>query len=241
MRKVVTILILNAVMYQAVAQISHKHTVTRVQEPINIDANWEKPAWQGIKTIGLKNYMGDKPMHFPEVQAKIAYDKENLYIIWQVKDQFVRAVAEDHQGPVFRDSCVEFFFIPDNLGGTEYFNLEMNCGGTMLFHHQDFTKKGSVNITEKDINQMKVAHSMPRLVPNEIKDKTTWYLEYSIPFSILTKYYQLKTPEKGTVWRANFYKCADDTSQPHWLTWSKVDFPTPRFHMPEFFGQLVFE
>jgi len=42
-------------------------------------------------------------------------------------------------------------------------------------------------------------------------------------------------------WRANFYKCADSTSHPHWLTWSPVDHPTPHFHLPAFFGTLEFE
>jgi len=215
--------------------------VSRINSPMTIDANWDKPVWKDIETIVLKNYMGEKPAHFPTVHAKLAYDNENIYIIWKVDDQYIRAVAEEDQGPVFRDSCVEFFFIPDNLAGTEYFNLEMNCGGTMLFHHQDFNKDGSVNISKDDISQMKVAHSMPRLIKKEIKEETTWYLEYAIPFSILTNYYNLEFPESGTVWRANLYKCADDTSQPHWLTWSKVDYPEPRFHMPEFFGTLVFE
>jgi hypothetical protein len=40
---------------------------------------------------------------------------------------------------------------------------------------------------------------------------------------------------------ANFYKCADQTSHPHWLTWASVDYPQPKFHLPEFFGRLVFE
>ena len=215
--------------------------VSRINSPMTIDANWDKPVWNDIEGIVLQNYMGEKPAHFPTVQAKLAYDDENIYIIWKVDDQYIRAVAEADQGPVFRDSCVEFFFIPDNLGGTEYFNLEMNCGGTMLFHHQDFNKEGSVNISKDDIGQMKVAHSMPRLIKKEIQEETTWYLEYAIPFAILTNYYHLELPESGTVWRANLYKCADDTSQPHWLTWSKVDYPEPRFHLPEFFGTLVFE
>lgn len=242
MSKIITALVLQMVLLHAIAQDTYKsHTVTRIDESISIDANWQKPVWQSIKAISLKNFMGEKPEHFPEVQAKLAYDDKNLYLIWRVDDQYVRAVAEEHQDPVFRDSCVEFFFIPDNLGGTEYFNLEMNCGGTMLFHHQDFTKQGSINITEDDINQMRVAHTLPRLIPKEIKKKTTWYLEYAIPFSMLKKYNDLTIPESGTVWRANFYKIADKTSHPHWLTWSKVDYPTPRFHMPEFFGELVFE
>ena len=217
------------------------YSVSRVDEPITIDADWNKPVWQAIQPISLKRYMGDKPEHFPQVQAKLAYDDTHIYVIWKVNDQFVRAVANEHQGPVYQDSCVEFFFIPDNLGGLEYFNLEMNCGGTMLFHHQEFGKPEKVNISSEDIAAMQVAHSLPRIITEEIKEKTTWYLEYAIPFEILKNYYQLEYPKSGAKWRANFYKCADKTSHPHWLTWSEVQYPEPRFHLPEFFGTLVFE
>ncbi len=224
----------------AVAQFN-TYKVHRLDQPIEIDANWDKPVWEKVTPMELSNYMGENPDHFPRVQAKVAYDDQNIYLIWRVEDQYIRAVAKEHQGPVFQDSCVEFFFIPDGLGGTEYFNLEMNCGGTMLFHHQDFNNPNKVNITDQDIATMKVAHSLPRLIQEEIQDETTWYLEYSIPFEILNNYYQFEKPSSGATWRANFYKCADKTSHPHWLTWSPVDFPTPRFHLPQFFGKLVFE
>lgn len=220
-----------------------KHIIKRVNSPVQVDANWEKSVWKDIPTISLSHYMGEKPDHFPKVQAKMAYDDEFIYLIWKVDDQYVQAVADENQGPVFRDSCVEFFFTPDNLQGTEYFNLEMNCGGTMLFHHQDHKdrKATRIPVSEKDIGKMKVAHSLPRMIPDEIEEKTIWYLEYAIPFEILKQYYDLEAPESGSKWRANFYKCADGTSHPHWLTWSPVDFPSPNFHLPQFFGNLEFE
>ena len=37
------------------------------------------------------------------------------------------------------------------------------------------------------------------------------------------------SPSPRAVWRVNFYKCADDTSHPHWLTWSPVELPDPKF------------
>ena len=221
--------------------IQTSYTVPRVESPVTVDGNWDKPIWQNIEPLVLENYMGDKPEHFPEVMAKIAYDHEYIYLIWQVKDQYVRAVAQKHQDPVFQDSCVEFFFSPNQLLDTDYYNLEMNCGGTMLFHHRLQEGDPAVKVSNEDIEQMKVAHSLPRRIPEEISDEVTWTLEYAIPFEMLDKYDNLEVPQPGTIWRANLYKCADKTSHPHWLTWSPVDFPTPRFHMPQYFGKLLFE
>ena len=41
--------------------------------------------------------------------------------------------------------------------------------------------------------------------------------------------------------KANFYKCADETTTPHYLSWSLIATTEPDFHCPEYFGELVFE
>ena len=45
---------------------------------------------------------------------------------------------------------------------------------------------------------------------------------------------------KGKTIRANFYKCGDKLTVPHYLTWSTVGTPKPDFHRPEFFGMVRF-
>lgn len=217
------------------------YEVAKVDRPITIDANWDKPVWQGISPLQIKNYMGEKPEHFPEVQAKLAYDDEAIYVIFKVNDRYVKAVAQKNQDGVFKDSCVEFFFSPETDSKKGYFNLEMNCGGKMLFHHQMKPRTDSRHISPEAIDQIDVAHSLPAMVDPEITDPVTWTVEYRIPFEILKEYHDYDTPQSGTVWRANLYKCGDDTSHPHWLTWAPVDFPRPNFHLPDSFGELKFQ
>ncbi len=62
-----------------------------------------------------------------------------------------------------------------------------------------------------------------------------------LPVEILKKYASVEKPAPGVTWKANFYKCADKTSYPHWLTWNPVDHPSPNFHLPQYFGAIVFE
>jgi len=216
------------------------YQVQKISASFKIDAQWDKTPWTTIKPLLLQNYMGDKPEHMPAVQAKVAYDDLAIYVIFRVEDQFVRAIRTNHQEGVFKDSCVEFFFSPEDHSNDGYFNLEMNCGGTMLFHHQLKPRTGSVHISEDDIAKVEVAHSLPSVVDPEIQIPTVWTVEYRIPFEILEKYHDLIPPTAGSIWRGNFYKCADETSHPHWLTWAPVDFPRPNFHIPAFFGKLRF-
>ncbi|NND07430.1 MAG: carbohydrate-binding family 9-like protein [Saprospiraceae bacterium] len=209
-------------------------------EAFTIHSDWDKAPWNKIEAISLNYHMGEKPEHFPAVQSKVAYDEAGIYVIFKVDDQYIRAVRTKHQEAVCNDSCVEFFFSTAKHSEDGYFNLELNCGGTMLLHHQIEPRKNSVAIQEEDLDKIAVATSMPKIVFPEITEETTWTAAYHLPFEVLQKYQDLEKPTKGTVWRGNFYKCADESSHPHWLTWAKVENPKPDFHLPQFFGMLEF-
>ena len=45
----------------------------------------------------------------------------------------------------------------------------------------------------------------------------------------------------GARMKANFYKCGDKLQTPHFLSWNRIDLPSPNFHRPDFFGTLEFE
>lgn len=201
----------------------------------------DKIQWQQANTLELKNFMGSKPEHFPKTQAKLLYDDKNLYVYFKVEDQYVRAVAQKLHDMVCRDSCVEFFFTPGENLSDGYFNFEINCGGTMLMYHQTARGENRIEILEQNCSKIKLKTSMPKIVEPEIKEPTTWILQYALPFESLEEYVKVSRPAAGVKWRANFYKCADKTSHPHWLTWSKVKKPQPDFHQPEFFGTILFE
>ena len=210
------------------------------QQPV-IDALWDKKFWKGSEVQSLKNYMGSMPSHFPETQVKLKYDNKNIYVIFRVKDQYIRAVAMETNGKVYEDSCVELFFTPGPDVNRGYFNLETNCKGVFLlqYHLNNGKKQGFVDL--KDAGEIEMSHSLEKNVENEITEPLIWTIENKIPFSILSKYMDVDKPSSGVRWRANFYKCGDKTSHPHWLTWAPVDFPKPNFHLPEFFGWLDFK
>ncbi len=213
----------------------------RLSAPLTIDANWDKPQWNAVQPATLTLFMGDKPAHFPKTQFKVAYDANNVYVIFRVEDNYVRAVQQGYHAPVCSDSCVEFFFTPGTDIAKGYFNLETNCGGTILFNHQIARGVNVKKLAPADLDTIEIAHSQPTIVDPEIQTPTTWTLEYRLPIAILKKYTPIVKPAPGVTWKANFYKCADKTSHPHWLTWSLVDLPKPNFHRPDFFGDLIFE
>jgi hypothetical protein len=55
------------------------------------------------------------------------------------------------------------------------------------------------------------------------------------------KYSQVTYPKPGVEWRANFYKIAENNSNPHFITWSVVINDQPNFHLPQYFGLVKFQ
>lgn len=217
------------------------YKVKKLQKALKIDGNWNKEQWKNIEVIAVSKHMGPTPKFVPTVEAKMTYNDENVFVIFRVQDQFVKSTVTKLNGPVSENSCVEFFFSPDTAQPLWYFNLEINAGGTPLIFHIKKPWSGYTALNDKDIKSIEIAHSMPAVVNPEIKEHTTWTIEYRIPIAMLKKYANVTPPAPGVTWKGNFYKTGSETSNPNYMTWSYVDHPKPNFHLPEFFGDLIFQ
>lgn len=220
---------------------SKTYFLHRLTDPMPIDANWNKPQYQITQPLDITLFMGKKPDHLPKTQAKALYDNENIYICFRVEDKFVRAIATKHHGDVWKDSCVEFFFTPGPDIAQGYFNVEINCIGSILMRHQQEIEENIKPFELSEINRIEIASSLPRqIIDPELKGPITWTLEYKLPITILEKYSPVTKPAPGVKWLGNFYKCGDETSHPHYMTWSIVKNDFPQFHLPQYFGTLEF-
>jgi hypothetical protein len=182
--------------------------------------------------------MGEVPAHRPVTRVKLQYDADHLCVLFRVEDRYVRSIVAEYQGEVWTDSCVEFFFTPGTNLDDGYFNIEASCGGALLFTHR--LDRNREIVPEADARSLLIAHTLPSRIDPEITDPVTWQISYRVPWRILGRYARVTPPLPGAVWRANFYKCADLSSHPHWLTWAPVDWPQPDFHQKKFFGFLEF-
>lgn len=107
--------------------------------------------------------------------------------------------------------------------------------------HYNMIPGGKITqLEEKDIRLVEIAHSMPELIDPEIAEAVTYTIEYRIPIGLPGKYCTITKPGPGIIWKANFFKIAENTSNPHYMTWSVVNNPVPNFHLPQFFGLLRF-
>ena len=208
-----------------------------------LDGAWDGQEWENANILNIDIFRDRSTEHHPEVKAKLLYNDKGIYGQFKVKDQYVRAVKTGYQESVCKDSCVEFFFKPKPESG--YLNFEFSCGGAMLCSYitdNTRTKNGFakyVMLQDSELDMVDIYHSLPAKVDPEITEPTEWFLGFFIPFSLLEIYVGDIGNVSAEKWTANLYKCADDTSHPHWASWNPIT--ETNFHLPECFGDIEFE
>ena len=194
--------------------------------------------------LALRHFHARSSDHRPSVRARLQYDAHrNLLLRFEVEDRYVRSLCRAYQDPVCTDSCVEFFVQPKPDKG--YLNFEMNAGCTLLLHYvTDPTPvpggfRGCEAVPWALGQQVRITSSLPPVVDPEMAEPVNWSLEAVIPVAILEAFVGPLGPLAGQSWRANFYKCGDRTSHPHWAMWSPIG-ERLSFHQPAYFGRLEF-
>lgn len=96
------------------------------------------------------------------------------------------------------------------------------------------SREEKTDLTEEQLSTIRRYPSLPRVSFPERSGFQAWGLLVIIPLSLIGV---VEGREPKTL-LGNFYKCADETETPHYLSWSPIHTETPDFHRPEFFGEL---
>lgn len=174
----------------------------------------------------------DQYPYCPTTEFMIARSDLSLYIKFKVHEYNLRALYINDQDPVWEDSCVEFFCKQPE--SDSYMNFEFNCIGTCVATTRKGRDKGIILYSENQMKQIDRFPSLYRKAFHEKKGLHDWELTVRIPFQLLG-IDPFAIPQKLL---GNFYKCADGTSSPHYVSWNQILTDQPNFHCPEFFGEL---
>lgn len=186
------------------------------------------------QTIDVLNWPDQYPYR-PLSTFTIAHSRTAIYIDFFVRCNYLRAVNTENNSSVHQDSCVEFFLQP-KLDDPHYYNFEFNCIGT-IHTARRLDRHTFDRLTDEQLNMVQRYASCGKRPFQEVEGLFSWNLLVVIPFELIGIHYEGKPIEM----RGNFYKCADMTTVPHFLSWSPISTPQPDFHRPEFFGNIVLE
>lgn len=193
-------------------------------------------SWQNIAQVNWEQFP-----YCPDVRFRIAYNEKSLLLHYQVNENFTKAEVAEDNGAIWTDSCVECFInpggnlLPKAEADEFYYNIEANAIGKLLIgcgkNRHDRVR------ADKDLRDKVLRWSSLGREPfGERPQPQPWELCLVVPFSCFFRH-DIRSLDGAHI-KANFYKCGDGLSVPHYLSWQPIHSEKPDFHRPEFFGEI---
>ncbi len=184
------------------------------------DAIWDKA---NVANININNWKQFE--YVPGTFAKLLYNDEYLFVKLWTDEKPLLARHTEQNSRVCDDSCMEFFFCP-NQNDKRYMNFEFNPFGTMYFAIR--SNRHDATQPEKDRNFFNVQ--------SVVTDKF-WTLQFAIPFSYIDEVFSTHTKTM----LGNLYKCGEHTEREHYLSFYPLHPVDIDFHRSEYFKEFVLE
>lgn len=170
------------------------------------------------------------PPYRPNTYFKMGVVGSDLVAKLQCYEENPRAVFENRDDPIYRDSCLEFFVAPIE-DREEYINVEMNSKGAFLceFGKGKFDRVFVSSLTENS--------PIVEAFNGEDMQGFFWGVTVKLTKEFLSELYNIPKEKVGfSTVKANFYKCGDDCEIQHYLAFSPVTTLPPGFHNPDCFA-----
>lgn len=203
---------------------------------IQSDSNLERLLEEQSNLVAIEQINWKQFAYKPEVKFRIAHTGDSILLKYYVREKNIQAKVSTINGDVYKDSCVEFFISPMDNGN--YYNFEFNCIGIPHVGYGEGRHNRQLLPVEvlKEIKSYSTLGSEPFM---EKRGDFSWELFVQIPISCFVN--DPIDQLNGLSSKGNFYKCGDDLSEPHFVTWNPVKTENPDYHRPDFFAELRFE
>jgi Carbohydrate family 9 binding domain-like len=177
------------------------------------DAVWTDATWSDA-FVDIEGNAKPTPRY--ATRMKMVWDQTHLYIAAEMEEPDVWATYRTHDQIVFHENDFEVFIDP-NGDGKAYYELEVNCLGTIfdLYLHRMY-REGGPAFHRWNCKDLKTAIAIQGTVNDPRDVDSGWTLEWAIPFASLTPpRTELETdaaeakragatPMPGESWRINF-------------------------------------
>lgn len=171
----------------------------------------------------------------PKVSYRMFHTGPCLMLRFEVEERYTAALVTEDNGEVWTDSCVEFFIALDDKG---YYNFETTSIGRMLLGYRRSRNEGVEHASAEVLASVRRTTTLPGEPFPEREGDNRWAVTLMIPASALFRHTLREW--SGVEARMNLYKCGDNLSHPHFLSWKPIRTAKPDFHRPEFFERVKF-
>jgi hypothetical protein len=171
----------------------------------------------------------------PRLKFRIAHTGDEIWLKYYVNEKNILAQETRTNGDVYKDSTVEFFISVD---GKNYYNFEFSCIGTIHIGYGE-GRHNRTPVNPAIAEKIQIESTLGNQPFAEKSGDFNWEMMIRIPKTCFA-FDKIDTFSKLNA-TANFYKCGDETSDPHFVTWNAIGTENPDYHCPEYFGKIDFE
>lgn len=190
--------------------------------------------WNEIPIASIDATPWHPGAQLPPTQVQVAYDGSAFHVHWTAWEKDLRVVTRTHNGPVWEDSCVEFFLNPAPRQDRRYLNFEVNAEGFLLLG-LGASRHDRVLPAGFDPSLFQIRHDVPKNGAAQW-DRPFYTVGITIPVPFLESIYGKLYLGSGAQLAGNFQKCR---GMAHLGCWNPIGTPTPDFHQPDWFGTLL--
>lgn len=176
-------------------------------KPFQLDGNLDKDFWRNIPfTDNFDDIEGSiRPKPRFRTRAKMAWDKENVYIGALLEGDEIWASLTDHDCVIFHDNDFEIFIDPDS-DTQAYFEYEMNALNTTwdLLLTKAYRDNGKP-VNGLELHGLRSAVFIDGKLNKPGSHNRFWSVEVVIPFAALQECAaESRPPVPGEYYRVNF-------------------------------------
>ena len=168
----------------------------------------------------------------PEVRFRMFHTGSRLLLRFDVAENYTAARVTEDNGEVWTDSCVEFFLGRGRRDGL--LQLRDHLYRTDAARIPTHTRRGRARCAGGDGFGQALTTLPFGEAFEEREGDNRWSVTLVIPPEALFRH--KITDWSGVEARINLYKCGDNLSHPHFLSWRPIQTDKPDFHRPEYFG-----
>ena len=217
------------------------YQVLRTNQGIQVDGRLDEADWQRAAPIAFVMPWSDLENEEPQsTTARLLWDDDNLYIIYECVDPYLHAEVTEHDGAVYQEDAVEIFAAPNAAVPGNYYGYEMNINGTLLDY---IAFRGGKERTKAihpswQSEGVAIATTYDGTLNDHSDIDQSWILEIAIPLDNFRHLDGQIPPQDGDQWRVGLNRTKGYRGQ--FGLWSDTGTPQADFHRANRFGILTF-
>ncbi len=210
----------------------------RAQRPPTIDGRLDDAAWRATERteqfVDTMNGVVQEPASY----ARVAWDESNLYVAFEVEDDFLVSRLSGDDPHLWTEDTVEIMVDPDG-DGQNYFELQL-APSEEIFDTRYDSRRVPQPFGHTEWNSAMRGATTVRGTLNDDEEDEGYIAEMAIPWSAFAAGpTPASVPEPRRNWRMAFYVLDARRDGQGGVGWSPP--LVGDFHVPERFGRVVFE